>query len=353
MDPALEVGQTFFDPDGGTTITTEWTDAGGATVSVSFGGAPSCVHTNPEIGLTPATIWAEPGTPVTYTVTVTNRDGTACNNTSFDLPAAVPAGWTATFGTASLTLAPGASGTTTLAVTSPVSAADGFYEVAVTAENGADPAFTASASATYVVSAAVNQPPVAGDDSAATAEDTPVTIPVLANDSDPDGDPLTVISIAQGAGGLAVLNPDGTVTYTPNPGFTGTGGFGYTVSDGQGGSASATVTVTVNGTVNAPPVAQDDNGNTQTNAPVTIPVLANDSDPDGDPLTVVAAAQGAKGRVTVNGDGTITYTPNSKAKGSDNFTYTISDGANLASATVTVKMWKNGGGNGKGNGRNK
>ncbi len=134
-----------------------------------------------------------------------------------------------------------------------------------------------------------------------------------------------------------------------------TDGFDYTVSDGKGGSASATVTVTVNGTVNAPPVAVDDSGTTAQNAPVTIPVLANDSDPDGDPLTVVAAAHGAKGTVAVNGDGTITYTPNSKAKGSDSFGYTITDSVgNTASAIVSVLV-KNakGGGNGGGKGKKK
>ncbi len=350
-DPALEVGESFVDPDGGATITTIWVDSSFAEVSVTL-EPQACMPANPTVALSPSeSLWVEPGTPVTYTLTVTNRDSAACNNAGFDLLAGVPAGWTASFGTAALTLAPGASGTTTLDVASPVSEADGFYDITVTVENANDPAFVASAGATYVVSAAVNQPPVASNDSAATVEDTPVTIAVLANDWDPDSDTLTVTSVTQGANGAVTINAGGSVTYTPGAGFTGTDSFGYTVSDGQGGSASATVTVTVNAALNAPPVAVDDSSTTAPGTPVTIPVLANDSDPDGDTLTVVAATQGAKGTVAVNADGTITYTPGRKAKGSDSFTYTIEDGTgNAASATVSVlfKNAKGGGGNGGG-----
>ena len=91
-----------------------------------------------------------------------------------------------------------------------------------------------------------NRPPVARNDSGATVEDTPVTIAVLANDSDPDGgDTLTLSGAVHGANGAVAVNPNGTVTYTPNSGFTGGDVFTYTVSDGQGGSDSATVSVTV------------------------------------------------------------------------------------------------------------
>jgi len=90
-----------------------------------------------------------------------------------------------------------------------------------------------------------NQPPVASDDTATTPQDTPVTIDVLANDTDPDNDPLTVTSVTQGADGTVVNNGDGTVTYTPNTGFTGADAFTYEISDGNGGTDTATVTVTV------------------------------------------------------------------------------------------------------------
>jgi len=89
-----------------------------------------------------------------------------------------------------------------------------------------------------------NEPPVALDDSATTAVNTPVTIDVLANDFDADGDTLTVVSVTQGSHG-SIINNGGDVTYTPDPGFSGTDSFTYTVSDGKGGTDTATVTVTV------------------------------------------------------------------------------------------------------------
>ncbi len=89
------------------------------------------------------------------------------------------------------------------------------------------------------------RPPVAANSAAWTAPGQPVTIAVLANDSDPNGDALTVTSAGQGQHGTVAVNPDSTVTYTPAAGFTGTDSFAYTVTDSQGMSATATVTVTV------------------------------------------------------------------------------------------------------------
>jgi len=90
-----------------------------------------------------------------------------------------------------------------------------------------------------------NRPPIAADDIASTDQDLPLTIDVLTNDFDPDGDSLTVESVTQGASGAVINNGDGTVTYTRNPGFNGTDLFIYTISDGKGGSATAKVSVTI------------------------------------------------------------------------------------------------------------
>ena len=94
---------------------------------------------------------------------------------------------------------------------------------------------------------AVNHSPVAVDVTSTTLANEPVTIAVLANDSDPDGDPLSVQSVStSGTAGIVAINAARqTVTYTPASGFAGTDTFRYTVTDGRGGSASATVTVTV------------------------------------------------------------------------------------------------------------
>ena len=92
---------------------------------------------------------------------------------------------------------------------------------------------------------AANQPPVAVAATATTVKNTPVTINVLANDYDPDGDSLTVTAVTKAAHGTVVLNADGTITYTPAIAFIGTDTFSYAISDGHGGTATAKVTVTV------------------------------------------------------------------------------------------------------------
>jgi len=90
-----------------------------------------------------------------------------------------------------------------------------------------------------------NRPPVASGDRTATFYRTPVAVAVLANDTDPDGDALSVAAVTQGAGGSVVINSDETVAYTPWAGFSGTDFFTYTASDGRGGTATARVTVVV------------------------------------------------------------------------------------------------------------
>ena len=155
-----------------------------------------------------------------------------------------------------------------------------------------------------------NDPPVAIDDTATTVEDTPVNVTVLANDSDPEGDLLTVTQIVTApTNGSAVINPDGTITYTPNPNFTGVDGFQYEISDGNGGTATAFVSFILVTPVNDDPVANDDPATTDEDTPVTVPVLGNDTDLDGDALTVQSVTQPANGTTVINPDNTITYTP--------------------------------------------
>ena len=94
-----------------------------------------------------------------------------------------------------------------------------------------------------------NNPPIANADTATTPAGTAVNIAVLANDSDPENNPLTVTGVSNIVGGTATINPNAstpnnTVTYTPTAGFTGSGGFTYTITDGTT-QRSAPVTVTV------------------------------------------------------------------------------------------------------------
>src|ERR1019366_598434 len=72
-----------------------------------------------------------------------------------------------------------------------------------------------------------------------------VTIAVLANDTDPDGDPLKITSVQGMHGGSAYINSNGTITYKPAPSFLGIDQFTYTISDGRGGTATGTIKVTV------------------------------------------------------------------------------------------------------------
>ena len=88
--------------------------------------------------------------------------------------------------------------------------------------------------------------PIAVDDTLTVAEDTPGSLNVLANDSDPDDDPITLTEATDPANGTAVCEPDGDCTYTPDTGFIGTDSFDYTITDGNGGFDTATVTITVN-----------------------------------------------------------------------------------------------------------
>ena len=195
---------------------------------------------------------------------------------------------------------------------------------------------TASAKVTVTVSTPPNHPPVAADDSALTSKNKAVAIAVLANDSDPDGDPLTIASVSTAANGTVAASAT-RVTYTPNKNFLGTDGFTYTITDGRGGSASARVTVSVVEGANHPPKAMNDTATTTQGRPVTIPVAANDTDADGDTLTASSVTQPSNGMAVTNGNGSVTYSPNSGFTGTDQFQYTVSDGRG-GSATARVMV---------------
>lgn len=194
---------------------------------------------------------------------------------------------------------------------------------------------TSSATVALTIEA-VNDLPVAISDAATTAEDTVITIAALSNDSDVDGDTLSVAT-ASASNGSIVITSASELEYTPNSNFNGVDTINYSVSDGQGGSAQASVVVTVT-PVNDLPVAVNDSATTLEDTSVTINVLANDSDLDNDNLTVQsAAAQNAQ--VTINSDGTLAYVPNANFNGSDTITYSITDGqGGTAQASVVVTV---------------
>ena len=182
-----------------------------------------------------------------------------------------------------------------------------------------------------------NNPPIAVADTATTAAGTAVNIAVLANDSDPENNPLTVTGVSNFVGGTATVNGNNTVTYTPTAGFSGAGGFTYTITDGTT-PRSAQVSVTVTPPGNNPPVAVNDTATTAAGTAVNIAVLANDSDPENNPLTVTGVSNFVGGTATVNGNNTVTYTPTAGFSGAGGFTYTITDGTTPRSAQVSVTV---------------
>jgi Ca2+-binding RTX toxin-like protein len=188
------------------------------------------------------------------------------------------------------------------------------------------------------VTVAANAAPTVTNDTASLKNRLPVTLDVLANDRDPNGDSLTLSAVTQGQKGSVAIS-NGTVSYRPNANATGTDSFTYTVSDGKGGTSTGTVQVMFDWLDN-PPTAQNDSASTRTNTPVNVRVLANDTDPEGTQMIVVDVGAAANGLAEiVNNGAEVRYTPRSNFTGNDTFTYTVRDAAGmLAQATVTVHV---------------
>ena len=183
-----------------------------------------------------------------------------------------------------------------------------------------------------------NHAPVANADDINVTEDTPTDLAVLANDTDADGDALTVTSATDSPHGTTSVNLNGTIAYSPDANFSGDDFFDYTVSDGHGGTASTSVKVRVIAAPD-PPHAVDDNASTNEDTAVDIAVLANDTDADNDSLTVVSVGSAVKGTPTINANGTIHFVPNANANGAGSFDYTVSDGhggTDVGSVSVAI-----------------
>uniref|UniRef100_UPI00292E919F DUF7507 domain-containing protein n=1 Tax=Pedobacter nyackensis TaxID=475255 RepID=UPI00292E919F len=189
----------------------------------------------------------------------------------------------------------------------------------------------------------IAKPPVVKDDTKETQQNKLVVIDVQRNDEPGSSAivPGSTTIITQPKNGTVKVNTDGTVTYTPNQGYTGTDEFTYTVTDKNGQiSNPAKVTLTV---VPTKPVAIDDTAETQWNTEVKIPVLGNDKTDDAafDKGTVEITAQPKHGTIKVNLDGTVTYLPNSGYTGPDTFNYRVKDEygnwTDVAAVKINVK----------------
>jgi len=191
---------------------------------------------------------------------------------------------------------------------------------------------------------AIPDPPVAVDDVASVAEDEPVLIDVVDNDSDPDGDldPTTVSVILPPTHGAAAADPvTGAIRYTPDLDYVGPDSFAYEVCDVAGLCDEAIVTVTMI-SVDDPPVAVPDAASVPEDGFVLIDVVANDRDPDGniDLASLLLITDPTRGSATVDAaTGRIGYAPDADFAGEESFEYQIcdSDGScDTALVTITV-----------------
>jgi VCBS repeat-containing protein len=201
--------------------------------------------------------------------------------------------------------------------------------------------------------------PVAVDDKGETNEDTAITFTsaqLTGNDTDANGDPLTVTSVTPVSGGTVVNNGDGTFTFTPAADFNGDAVFEYLVSDGQGGTDTGSVTVAV-APVNDLPVPVADTASTDEDTAVSKDVIANDTDvdnPNSDLKIARANIRGGQeglGSIEIGADGrTITFTPSSALDSLDDgetatilVDYRVTDLSGVESATFeTLTITVNG-----------
>lgn len=194
-----------------------------------------------------------------------------------------------------------------------------------------------------VLVAAVNDAPVAVSELISGTEDTAITLSpasLLANDSDVDGDTLSISAVANATGGTVAIDGSGNVVFTPTPDYNGAATFDYAVSDGQGGVTWATAAIAL-AAVNDAPVLGGDSFGTAEDTPLLIPVgnlLANDSDVEGNPLTVSSVGNAVGGTVSIAG-GNVTFTPAANFNGTASFDYTVSDGqGGVTTQTATVAV---------------
>lgn len=199
-----------------------------------------------------------------------------------------------------------------------------------------------------------NGPPIAVDDTATTIEESAIDITVLANDSDPLGDSLSISDFPTTSteGGTLTLNDNSTpddgsddfLNYTPAADFTGTDSFSYTISDNNsenGGPFTNTATVTVTVEANSSPVAADDNVRVVANEESLIPVLLNDEDLNPSDILSVTGVSGATDGTVSIVDNQVSYTPNADFTDSDSFTYTIEDSqgaTDVATVNIVVEL---------------
>ncbi len=191
---------------------------------------------------------------------------------------------------------------------------------------------------------AVNDAPVAVNDSYTTTEDVALSIVapgVLSNDTDVDGNPLTAALVGDVTHGTLTLNANGSFVYTPTANYNGSDSFTYRANDGTTNSNIAIVSLTINA-VNDAPVAVNDAYSTNEDSILSIAapgVVGNDTDVEGNPLTAAVVSLPTHGTLALAANGSFVYTPTVNYTGSDSFTYRANDGtanSNVATVSITI-----------------
>ncbi len=317
------------DYSGPATATFTVVDQGGAQASGQVAITVRPVNDAPEFESIPGQVSisvasaAQPGSTV---VELRVRDDETTQSSLLSVSADIDADFaqvdvssTDTQGRVRLTITPRANGTQDMRVTV---RDQGFSGLAATSTTRVVP----------VTIAGVNNQPDAVDDQADVSKNKSFTVPVLANDSDPDGHAITLVGIVNGpANGSVAVVADG-VRYTPRNGFSGTDAFSYRIRDSLGGEATATVDLRV---INLAPEARDDTFQVQAGIPRTLTVLENDSDPDGDPVRIARIVSQPVGGQVVLRDNTIVVTIRPDFESATQFQYAIDD-FDGGEATATV-----------------
>jgi hypothetical protein len=183
-----------------------------------------------------------------------------------------------------------------------------------------------------------NRAPLARPDSATVLEDSSVEVLVLANDTEPDGDPMTVVATGAATHGTVVQLAGGVLRYTPRTDYHGADSFTYRVADDEYGKTWGTVSVVITPQPDAP-VARPDVLSAVAGGTFTLRPLVNDSDADGDAISLQSVAAPTHGTASAGPDGLVTYTAPAAFSGTDTFTYVVVDAAGLtATGTVAVNV---------------
>ncbi len=225
---------------------------------------------------------------------------------------------------------------------------DNIYNITVTVTDAASHSDNQSIAIT--VANINDEAPIAANDSIiVNSGGTTTTLAngatsVTDNDTDAEGNTLTVSLVSDASHGTLTLNSDGTFSYTHDGTANYTDSFTYKVNDGEDDSNTATVSIKIN-TVNSAPVAANDNiivnagGTTTVLANGNTSVTDNDTDAEGNNLTVSLVSDASHGTLILNSDGTFSYTHDGTANYSDSFTYKVNDGEDDSNtATVNIKI---------------